>query len=656
MTEQAAPSGSCLSAGRLPVVASERHSVFYELPPADTSADQAPSPAGDGADLWDEWHVRLPCSPQSLYPVRQPDGQMKLVKRWTMVQDALLADFNSSSDLERAIKSYNSRYQDKWNFSGLRYFIDEVLCDRERDHLLRTTLPRLARLALRLPEVLRQPVPLLSRRRAHSLSFSQLQVAALLANAFFCTFPRRNAVKRGDRQAEYSSYPDINFNRLYAGSKSRGTAGQLSPRRIEKLKCLMHYFHRVLEREPTGAVTFSRRYLSEPQLPAWAGSSVPLGAMCCQSDGLIEDQEGMLQVDFANKFVGGGVLGDGCVQEEIRFLINPELIVSRLFTEVLDKTECLEVTGCERFSQFEGYADTFRWVAKAEDPSPRDDYCRRRTQVVALDAFHFFQASRQYEEGFLLRELNKAYVGFHFEDQTGLPPVATGNWGCGAFNGDPRLKALLQTMAAALTGRDLTYLTFGDLTLRDDLREVHAFLRQRAVTVGQLYRALAVYGRLHGGRQSRPEVLSFLYSHIGGDEYGSDTDLEREDWSQEVEILPDTESENIPVDDGATPEATAAAADAAAVSESPEPEDAAASPRDRSQSPPTPACVAAQADLLLEAAFSDTDGCHLAAQMAEEYRPDNAVPKEYRPDNAVSKEYRPDNAVPKEYRPDNAGS
>ena len=41
-----------------------------------------------------------------------------------------------------------------------------------------------------------------------------------------------------------------------------------------------------------------------------------------------------LQVDFANKFVGGGVLGDGCVQEEIRFLINPELIVTRLFTEV----------------------------------------------------------------------------------------------------------------------------------------------------------------------------------------------------------------------------------------------------------------------------------------------------------------------------------
>lgn len=51
------------------------------------------------------------------------------------------------------------------------------------------------------------------------------------------------------------------------------------------------------------------------------------------------------QVDFANRFVGGGVTGAGLVQEEIRFLINPELIASRLITEVLDHNECLIITG-----------------------------------------------------------------------------------------------------------------------------------------------------------------------------------------------------------------------------------------------------------------------------------------------------------------------
>ena len=51
------------------------------------------------------------------------------------------------------------------------------------------------------------------------------------------------------------------------------------------------------------------------------------------------------QVDFANKLVGGGVLGQGCVQEEIRFLGFTEMIVSRLFTEQLGDHECLVVTG-----------------------------------------------------------------------------------------------------------------------------------------------------------------------------------------------------------------------------------------------------------------------------------------------------------------------
>jgi len=53
----------------------------------------------------------------------------------------------------------------------------------------------------------------------------------------------------------------------------------------------------------------------------------------------------MFQVDFANAKIGGGVLGHGCVQEEIRFLISPELILSRLFTEKLEDNECLIISG-----------------------------------------------------------------------------------------------------------------------------------------------------------------------------------------------------------------------------------------------------------------------------------------------------------------------
>lgn len=50
-------------------------------------------------------------------------------------------------------------------------------------------------------------------------------------------------------------------------------------------------------------------------------------------------------MDFAASKVGGGVLGRGLVQEEIRFLQCPELIVARLFTEKLSDNECLKITG-----------------------------------------------------------------------------------------------------------------------------------------------------------------------------------------------------------------------------------------------------------------------------------------------------------------------
>lgn len=45
------------------------------------------------------------------------------------------------------------------------------------------------------------------------------------------------------------------------------------------------------------------------------------------------------------------MLGHGCVQEEIRFVICPELMISMLFTEVLRPNEALMMIG-EWFSSF----------------------------------------------------------------------------------------------------------------------------------------------------------------------------------------------------------------------------------------------------------------------------------------------------------------
>nr|XP_029510462.1 poly(ADP-ribose) glycohydrolase-like [Oncorhynchus nerka] len=220
--------------------------------------------------------------------------------------------------------------------------------------------------------------------------------------------------------------------RLFEGS---------SPKKREKLKTLLCYFRSVIEQKPTGLVTYTRKCLDRP--PHWKNSQNQLTKLHITCVGTIEDDgHGMLQVDFANRFVGGGVTGSGLVQEEIRFLINPELIVSRLFTEALLQNECLIVTGTEQYSTYTGYADSYLWDSKHQDKTPRDTWQRRCTEIVAMDALKFRNFLEQFHPEKMNRELNKAYCGFSRpgEKSQDLSAVATGNWGCGVFGGDARFK------------------------------------------------------------------------------------------------------------------------------------------------------------------------------------------------------------------------
>ncbi|XP_076876833.1 poly(ADP-ribose) glycohydrolase isoform X2 [Brachyhypopomus gauderio] len=218
----------------------------------------------------------------------------------------------------------------------------------------------------------------------------------------------------------------------------------------------------------------------------------------------------MLQVDFASKFIGGGVLGRGLVQEEIRFLMNPELIVARLFTEKLADNECLKITGTQRYSVCSGYSDTFEWQGPHVDDTKRDLWKRRYCQIVAIDALSFKDPREQYTRDNLKRELNKAYVGFRGDPNTPadyIPAIATGNWGCGAFNGDPKLKALIQMMAAAVAQRDLAYFTFGNKEQAEELQKIHHLLRKKGITVGKLYKLLQDYCGQFSPHSHKPQGL-----------------------------------------------------------------------------------------------------------------------------------------------------
>ncbi|XP_054838574.1 poly(ADP-ribose) glycohydrolase [Eublepharis macularius] len=468
-------------------------------------------------DSWDNKHVKMPCSEQNLYPVEDENGDRTTGSRWELIQTSLLKKFTNSRDIKEAVLRYNVAYAKKWDFTALTDFCDKALEDAEAQHLFQSILPDMVKLALCLPSICTQPIPLLKQKMNHSITMSQEQTASLLANAFFCTFPRRNAKMK----SEYSSYPDINFNRLFEGR---------SPRKPEKLKTLFCYFRRVTEKKPAGLVTFTRQCLEE--FPDWERTQRKMSRLHVTYEGTIESNgHGMLQVDFANRFVGGGVTGAGLVQEEIRFLINPELIASRLITEVLDHNECLIITGSEQYSEYSGYAETYRWARSHEDETPRDEWQRRYTEIVAIDAFHFRRFLDQFAPEKIRRELNKAYCGF---SRPGVPPchlsaVATGNWGCGAFGGDSRLKALIQIMAASEAGRDVVYFTFGDAELMRDIYSMHTFLIERGQSVGDVYRLLLRYynEECRCCSTPRPEVklYPFIYSTV--ESYVNSTDDEK---------------------------------------------------------------------------------------------------------------------------------
>nr|AAC28734.1 poly(ADP-ribose) glycohydrolase [Drosophila melanogaster] len=478
-----------------PVTAGNLHRVMYQLPIRETPPRPYKSPG-----KWDSEHVRLPCAPESKYPRENPDGSTTIDFRWEMIERALLQPIKTCEELQAAIISYNTTYRDQWHFRALHQLLDEELDESETRVFFEDLLPRIIRLALRLPDLIQSPVPLLKHHKNASLSLSQQQISCLLANAFLCTFPRRNTLKR---KSEYSTFPDINFNRLYQST---------GPAVLEKLKCIMHYFRRVCPTErdasnvPTGVVTFVRRSGLPEHLIDWSQSAAPLGdvPLHVDAEGTIEDEGiGLLQVDFANKYLGGGVLGHGCVQEEIRFVICPELLVGKLFTECLRPFEALVMLGAERYSNYTGYAGSFEWSGNFEDSTPRDSSGRRQTAIVAIDALHFAQSHHQYREDLMERELNKAYIGFVHWMVTPPPGVATGNWGCGAFGGDSYLKALLQLMVCAQLGRPLAYYTFGNVEFRDDFHEMWLLFRNDGTTVQQLWSILRSYSRLIKEKSSK---------------------------------------------------------------------------------------------------------------------------------------------------------
>ncbi|XP_052900733.1 poly(ADP-ribose) glycohydrolase-like isoform X1 [Anopheles moucheti] len=492
----------------------EHHTVLYELPyQAHTDKPPAPYCSPRGASSTGGT-LRLPT--MSRVMMRNADGSHAVENRWTLVCRALSKPITNSHQLEDTIVQYNPDYRAHFQFVALHKLFEEQCDDDERAAFFGETLPRLVTLALRLTELIRTSVPLLVQWQNHAVSMTQEQAACLLANAFLCTFPQPKA-------AHAKSFSGPNFAPLFAGT---------SQSVVEKIKCLCHYFRRVCTRMPTGVLTYERRYIPKHHVPDWGTVSACFArnrpTLHVSPDGTIEDQgTGLLQMVFANRFLGGGVIGHGCVQEEIRCVINPELLVGRLLFESLRETEAYFVLGSEQYCRYANYASSFTFHADHRDGTPRDASGRRRCYIVGLDALRMQPGMDQYEERAVRRELGKAYAGFvdGLEGRLPAPGIATGNWGCGAFGGHAPLKALLQLMVACVVERPLLYFTCNEPGLQEQLLKMYNFLTERRVAVATLFRLLVRYGAKGTGvvRPDEQDVYAYLYQQLNPGGLGSST-------------------------------------------------------------------------------------------------------------------------------------
>lgn len=174
----------------------------------------------------------------------------------------------------------------------------------------------------------------------------------------------------------------------------------------------------------------------------------------------------------------------------------------------MDELESILIAGAEQFSSYSGYGGTFAYAGPHEDKNPADEHKKRCVSIIAIDATPFMDDSFdrvfqepphedvQFQKKSILRELNKAYSGFTCriagDDLSAgkMAPVATGNWGCGAFGGNRQLKCIIQWLAASRAGRAVKYYTFRDKQFSHEQAKIIELCLAGEVTIGKLYELL----------------------------------------------------------------------------------------------------------------------------------------------------------------------
>jgi poly(ADP-ribose) glycohydrolase len=359
---------------------------------------------------------------------------------------------------------------------------------------LYAALPNILRVILETPTLFAPPsttaaaaagtvLKFVMPNESQSLTLTRRQVFCLLSQGLFALLAVSSRA---------------NFLHLYVNC----SRGEERSAEVAKLQMIVNYFIRVDRRlrvETSAAafksqlITYDRATLTPAQLPVWetcskalskfdvvvddvkqpssasSASSVDESATVEVVAASIESQRGAAQCDFANKFIGGGVISGGCVQvwfdfvvvffsqsecvvaqEEIRFAVCAECIVALLFNTPMSDRDAIVIRGAEQFSAYKGYGHSLQFDGDFNDSTPIVGGHVDVT-IVCIDACDYRRGGveRQYTNEAVDREANKVVVSLS-RATAHCARFATGNWGCGVFKGDLPHKAAIQWVSFSL--------------------------------------------------------------------------------------------------------------------------------------------------------------------------------------------------------------
>lgn len=366
-----------------------------------------------------------------------------------------------------------------------------------------TCWPAVAALALELPLLFPEgALPVLQGNDAiQYLSLSRRQAACLVAHQFLCTL---RAPGWRDECYDFSIWYD---------SRQRHETACWS-----YLTSLLEYFKQLssdadaLRNEDEDwkiSYTLCTRESAEP--PQLHCELCPIEVLLVEEYDTSPDSLGLpngAAVVSANRFVG---FGQSATQEEIHVGISPEACPAVLVTPPLADDQVLVVRGAKAMINLIGQRRDIRIcdsdTRQAASSVSATRWCER--VMLFMDALELDLAADDatlpdLEPDNLHRELAKAYLAF---SSTSCEAVTSPLWGCGAFGGDPGVKALLLWCSASAASRSLRIICDEPLHgIGEELKSAIALIRGRYKSAHELFGLISQIPR----HSRRLQTLSWL--------------------------------------------------------------------------------------------------------------------------------------------------